>query len=240
MSYLKINNLHKRFVTPGGRVVDAVRDVSLELDRGGILCVVGHNGSGKTTLLNCIRQMFLWDSGDILVNGTSITKQKINVVSVFQEVGVGVVGSMTAIENLSLVYSRERGFLNSFPKRKYNEAIHEFLMHTSLKERFDAFANTPVSELSGGQRQQVAIMMAVMRNPQILLLDEFVANLDDTIMDEILSWIRQWILEHQVTTIMVTHDRELARDWGHYVLEMCDGGVASLEKMPISKEVAYG
>ena len=240
MAYLTIDKLHKRFLTPGGREVRALRGVSLEIDRGDILCVVGHNGSGKTTLLNCLRQAFPWDEGTIQIDGKSLNGQGVNTVSVFQEVGLGVVGSMTPMENLSLVFSKHPRFICSLPKRRFEGQICAFLEETGLRGRFDSFTNTPVSELSGGQRQQVAIMMAVMRRPHLLLLDEFVANLDAEVRTDILTWMKDWIRDNSVTTIMVTHDIELAENWGNWLLELSDGMLVRFERIRKAEEVRNG
>jgi len=231
MAYLEIQNIHKCFLTPGGREVDALRGVSLEIERGDILCITGNNGSGKTTLFNCLRQDFPWDEGSIMIDGKPIGNRKINVISVFQEVGLGVVGSMTPLENLSLVFSKNPRFLYSFPKRKFERKIHRFLEDTGLRERFDSFENTPVSELSGGQRQQVAIMMAVMREPHLLLLDEFVANLDPNVRTDILTWMKSWVRENEVTMLMITHDLDLAEKWGNWILELSDGESVRFERV---------
>ena len=240
MAYLAIDNLHKRFQTPGGREVNALCGVSLAIDRGDILCVVGHNGSGKTTLLNCLRQAFPWDEGTIQIDDKPVDGQEANVVSVFQEVGLGVVSSMTPMENLSLVFSKHPDFIRSLPKRRFEGQIHAFLEGTGLRGRFDSFTNTPVSELSGGQRQQVAIMMAVMRRPHLLLLDEFVANLDAEVRTDILTWMKDWIRDNSVTTIMVTHDIELAENWGDWLLELSDGMLIRFERIRKAEEVRNG
>jgi putative ABC transport system ATP-binding protein len=240
MSYLEIHNLHKRFLTPGGREINALRGVSLKIERGDILCVVGRNGAGKTTLLNCIREIFPWEEGNILVEGKPLADQNVNVVSVFQEVGLGVVGSMTPMENLSLVFSKHTGFMRSLPKRRFERQIRAFLEETSLRGRFDSFDNTPVSELSGGQRQQVAILMAVMRRPHLLLLDEFVANLDAKVRTDILVWMRSWIRENNVTALMVTHDIELAMSWGHWLLELSDGELIRFERIERGEKTQNG
>lgn len=230
MQYLEVQNLSKRFVTPGGREVDALQGVSFTIGRGDILCVVGHNGSGKTTLLHCIKSTFPCDTGNILIDGRPCTNRDINVVSVFQDVGLGVVGSMTPMENLSLVFSKDSRFMWSFPKRHFERQIHAFLEKTGLRERFASFEETPVSELSGGQRQQVAILMAVMRNPDVLLLDEFVANLDSRVKTDVLTWVKGWIRSQKVTTLMVSHDLSLAEDWGDWILELSDGKPIRFER----------
>lgn len=236
MQYLEVRNIHKRFVTPGGRETDALQGVSFAIERGDIMCVVGHNGSGKTTLLNCIRNAFPWDSGEVVLGGRRCPHNDTNVVSVFQDVGIGVVGSMTPLENLSLVFSKDCRYIWSFPKRHYARRVHAFIEKTGLHKQFAAFEETTVSELSGGQRQQVAILMAVMRNPDILLLDEFVANLDHHVKEEILTWIKGWIRKEKVTTLMVTHDRSLAEGWGDWVLELSDGETIRCEKTETAKE----
>jgi len=226
MAYLTVDNLSKTFTTPGGREIHALSDVSFSIEeRGRILSIVGHNGSGKTTLLNCIRGAFPFDHGQVIING-SLSNHGRKVVSVFQDVSIGVVPSMTALENLALVQSgRGLGFLWSLPGRRYRQSIQEFLREADLLERFETFENTPVSELSGGQRQQLAIVMAMMREPTVLLLDEFVASLDPTVKQEILTWTKAWVRRKNVTTLMVTHDHALAEAWGDMVLELTDGRV---------------
>ena len=232
MAYLTVNNLSKTFTTPGGRQIRALADVSFTVERGRILAIVGHNGSGKTTLLNCIRGAFPVDGGEVTINGSSDGNGRKAVVSVFQDVSLGVVPSMTAMENLALVQSgRGGGFLWSFPERRYRETVHGFLREADLQERFKAFENTPVSELSGGQRQQLAIVMAMMREPTVLLLDEFVASLDPVVKEEVLSWTKAWVRKKNVTTLMVTHDHALAERWGDLVLELADGRVTRFESV---------
>jgi putative ABC transport system ATP-binding protein len=207
--------------------VHALSDVSFVLEEGAILCIVGHNGSGKTTLLNCVRRTYPIDSGSILIGGAPLNGRH-TVASVYQDVSIGVVPSMTAFENLSLVQSTSGNrFLWTIPARRYRSAIREFLEEADLLERFRAFENTPVSEMSGGQRQQLAIVCAMMRRPKpnLLLLDEFVASLDPTIREEILQWTKTWIRRRALTTLMVTHDHALAESWGDLVLELTDGRV---------------
>ena len=223
MAYLKVENLRKTFVTPGGREIQALKDISFTLEQGELLSVVGHNGSGKTTLLNCIRNSEFIDSGQVLVNGKAVNANSNRIVSVFQDVGLGVIGSMTPMENLALTCSEDKSFLWSFPQKKFHRKIEAFLEESGLKERFHVFDQTPTSELSGGQKQQVAIAMAIMRRPQILLLDEFIANLDPTVCDEILAWTKNWIREKNITALMVTHDQALAMSWTDHLLELCDG-----------------
>jgi putative ABC transport system ATP-binding protein len=211
--FLLAKNLGKRFTTPGGREIVALDSV------------IGHNGAGKTTLLEIIRRSILADTGVVTVDGVDIRRSDAQIVSVFQDVAVGVIPSMTALENLAFVYSRQVSYLWSIPGRQYRKRIHRYLEEANLLNRFLAFENTPVCELSGGQRQQLAIAMAMLRNPTVLLLDEFVASLDPHVRQEILVWTRNWILRNQITTVMVTHEHELAESWGDSVLELADGKV---------------
>ncbi|MBL8827107.1 MAG: ATP-binding cassette domain-containing protein [Planctomycetaceae bacterium] len=229
--------MSKSFATPGGRVVCALSDVNFALEEGQILSILGHNGSGKTTLLNCVRQVFSFDAGEITVAGSRLNGQRANIVSVFQDVSLGVVPSMTAFENLALAKSSgANDFLWSFPATRYQVAISEFLREADLEDRFDAYRHTPVAELSGGQRQQLALLMAMVRigdtqaSPAILCLDEFVANLDPVVKEDILGWSRGWIRRKRITTIMVTHDHALAERWGDLVLELTDGRVTRFSK----------
>jgi putative ABC transport system ATP-binding protein len=225
MTYLSIHNLDKTFTSPGGAKTKALQQVSLDLDKGKILSVIGHNGSGKTTLLNCIRRYSDYDSGEILINGRNIQKSLPRVVSVHQDVDAGVVGSMSTMDCLGLVMSDEPSFLFSFPGRKYRNRIFDFLNSIGLAERFSWFERTRVADLSGGQRQQLAIVMAMLRRPELLLLDEFVANLDPAVSADILDWLKKYIHEKRITTIMVTHDHGLAESWGDHVLELSEGRI---------------
>ena len=181
--------------------------------------------------MNCLRKNIVPDSGSIYINDIILDKQNSNIVSVFQDVGIGVATSMTPMENLALVFSKSFKFKFHNPSRYFNDDINLFLDSSGLRDRFSEYENTPVSELSGGQRQQVAILMAIMRKPQILLLDEFVSNLDPTVKNEILDWIKIWIKKNNITTIMVTHDHKLANDWGDKVLELFNGSVVKFKEI---------
>ena len=231
MKYLSIHNLDKTFTSPGGRVTQALTQISLELEKGSILSVIGHNGSGKTTLLNCIRRSFELDRGEILINGQDVRKATPRVVSVYQDVDAGIIWSMTALECLTLVMSDEPSFMWSFPCRRYRGRIYKFLSSVGLAERFAEFEHTLVSDLSGGQCQQLAIVMAMLRKPELLLLDEFVANLDPVVSADVLVWSKKYIKEKQITTVMVTHNHDLAESWGDYVLELQEGRVVRFSRV---------
>ena len=123
MNGLQVRNLHKKFVTPSGREVVALDGVSFDIPPGAVLAVVGHNGSGKTTLLNCIRHDVQWDEGEISFAGTPLARARRRIVSVFQDVELGVVSSMTPAENLSLAFSHNRGFRWTLPERCYRADI---------------------------------------------------------------------------------------------------------------------
>ena len=239
MKYLNIHNLDKTFTSPGGRVTQALTQISLELEKGSILSVIGHNGSGKTTLLNCIRRSCNPDRGEILINGQDVQKAAPRMVSVYQDVDAGIIWSMTALECLTLVMSDEPSFMWSFPCRRYKDRIYEFLSSVGLANRFAEFDHTLVSDLSGGQRQQLAIVMAMLRKPELLLLDEFVANLDPAVCADVLVWSKKYIKEKQITTVMVTHDHDLAESWGDYVLELHEGRVIRFSRAANSEGTVH-
>ncbi len=239
MKYLSIHNLDKTFTSPGGRVTQALTRISLELGKGSILSVIGHNGSGKTTLLNCIRRSCNPDRGEILINGQDVQKATPRMVSVYQDVDAGIIWSMTALECLTLVMSYEPSFMWSFPCRRYRDRIYKFLSSVGLAERFVEFEHTLASDLSGGQRQQLAIVMAMLRKPELLLLDEFVANLDPAVCADVLVWSKKYIKEKQITTVMVTHDHDLAESWSDYVLELHEGRVVRFSKAANSEETVH-
>jgi putative ABC transport system ATP-binding protein len=229
-AYLRIHDLEKTFTTQAGRVNKALDHLTLELNKGGILSVIGPNGSGKTTLLNCIRNSCDYSGGIIMVNGQDIRNVTPRVVSVYQDIGEGVIGSMTALECLTLVMSENSSFLLSFPCKRYKKRLFAFLSSVGLADRFAEFEHTRVADLSGGQQQQLAIVMAMMREPELLLLDEFVANLDPKVSSEILQWTKEHIIQKGITTIMVTHNHKLAESWGDYILELNEGKNVRLTK----------
>ncbi|MDO5831761.1 MAG: amino acid ABC transporter ATP-binding protein [Methanobrevibacter sp.] len=207
MSLLEIKNLKKSF---GDNVV--LKDISLNVDRGEVLSIIGPSGSGKSTLLRCITGLEEEDSGEIKFDGTfGLVFQNFNL---FPHHSV-----MKNIANAPL----------KVQKREKNEVYahaRELLKKMGLEDKEDAYP----CELSGGQQQRVSIARALAMNPDILFFDEPTSALDPELTGEILAVIKQLAAEH-MTMVIVTHEMNFARNVSDTIIFM-DGGVIVEEGSP--------
>ncbi|MEO5928761.1 MAG: ATP-binding cassette domain-containing protein [Candidatus Kapaibacterium sp.] len=209
--------------------VRALREVSLGIDAGEFVVVIGTNGSGKSTLLNGIAGGFQPDSGRISLNGIDVTRmtghqRARHIGRVFQNPFSGTAPTMTIAENLRLAS------LRGIPKRlsigldnremaRLRERTAELGM--GLENRLE----TPIGLLSGGQRQALTLLMATLRQPDILLLDEHTAALDPRSAEQVMLLTERMVREHRLTTLMVTHDMQEAVGHGSRLLMMHEGTV---------------
>lgn len=199
MSLLEIKNLKKSF---GDNVV--LKDISLHVDKGEVLSIIGPSGSGKSTLLRCITGLDHEDSGVIDFDGTfGLVFQNFNL---FPHHSV-----MKNITNAPLrVQKREKG--------EVYESARELLRKMGLEDKEDAYP----CELSGGQQQRVSIARALAMNPDILFFDEPTSALDPELTGEILTVIKQLAAEH-MTMVIVTHEMNFARNVSDTIIFMDDG-----------------
>lgn len=207
---LKISNLSKSFA---GNSNPTLSGVDLDLALGDFCIVIGGNGCGKSTLLRCISQEYQMDSG-------SISKHKI--ATVVQDVSRGSIAEMTCLENMVLSYVKNRPASFNFYQK------HEDKMKLKLKELgmgLEVFINKPLSSLSGGQRQIIATLMAIISKPDILLLDEHTSALDPKTEKKLMEYTVAKILEENITTIMVTHKLEDAVKYGNRLIMLHKGKI---------------
>lgn len=204
---------------------------NLTVKDGDFVTIVGSNGSGKTTLLNIISGNMDIDSGDILVNGQHLNKLKhykraCQIGRVFQDPALGTCPSMTIFENLSLAdnkgkpYNLTRG-LNTKRKEFYQTQLEQ--LGLGLENRMDTLS----SHLSGGQRQALALIMATMSDPKLLLLDEHTAALDPKSSETVMELTDRIVSEKKITTLMVTHNLRYAVDYGSRTMMMHEGSIVS-------------
>ena len=204
-------------------------DFSLSMPDGQFTAVVGSNGSGKTTILNIISGALLPDNGEVFLNGENITKQKEfrrarKIGRVFQNPAAGTCPSMTIFENMSLAdnkcnsYNLTRG-LNHKRRDFYRSQLE--LLGLGLEDRMD----TVTSTLSGGQRQALALIMATMKAPDLLLLDEHTAALDPKSSDTVMELTQKIVSEKQIMTLMVTHNLRYAVQYGDRSIMMHNGNI---------------
>jgi len=207
----------------------ALQNVSLHLNEGEFVTVIGGNGAGKSTLMNIISGNLVPDVGDILINGDRVEhlpefKRSQYIGRVFQDPMAGTAPAMTIEENLAIAYSRnkKRGIrLGVRIQRK--ELFKEFLetLNLGLENRL----NAKVGLLSGGERQALSLLMATFTEPNILLLDEHTAALDPARAELIINLTSDIVKKFNLTTIMVTHNMQQALDLGDRLIMMDAGKI---------------
>ena len=228
---IEVRQLEKTFVQPGGEAVPALCGVDLVMSPGQFLTVIGTNGSGKSTLLNALAGGFLPDAGTIAIDGKDVTRSPEHrraalIGRVFQDPYKGTCPSMTVAENLRMAELRgtRRGLrlgLNAASRTRYRDLLARLRMR--VENRLDALIGT----LSGGQRQAITLIMATMRRPSLLLLDEHTAALDPRAAERVLLVTAEVVREDKLTTLMVTHSMEQALDLGDRTIMMHRGSIVS-------------
>ncbi len=207
----------------------ALKDISLTLNDGDFVTVIGGNGAGKSTLLNLIAGVYECDSGSIVLDGVDITEHKEHLRAkylgrVFQDPMMGTAASMEIQENLAMAYRRgkSRG-LNWGISQKERDSFREQLamLELGLEDRMSA----KVGLLSGGQRQALTLLMATLQKPKLLLLDEHTAALDPKTAHKVLELTEHFIQRDNLTAFMVTHNMKHAIHYGNRLIMMLDGKI---------------
>ena len=226
---LDVKRISKTFNPGTASEKTALSGLSLHLDGGEFVTIIGSNGAGKSTLLNAVAGAFYVDEGRIELAGLDITFQpehrRSRVIGrLFQDPLKGTAPSMTIGENLALAYLRSaKGNPFSRISQKEKALFREklALLGMGLEDRMDQ----PVGLLSGGQRQALTLLMATLVPPQLLLLDEHTAALDPATADKVLELTRQVVSEGRITCLMVTHNMSQALTMGSRTLMMADGSI---------------
>ena len=218
---LKIRNLNKKYFTVDGEII-ALDNVSLQVDRGEYIAIVGKSGSGKTTLLNMIGGLDIPDSGSIFFDGTDVVKLSNKKAAVLRRQKIGVIyqfynliPELNIVENITLPTELDGGEIDK-------EWLAEILKIVGLNGREQAYPNT----LSGGQQQRVAIARALFKKPLLILADEPTGNLDGENSAEVLRLLKTMNEEHKITVLIVTHSEAVARE-AKRVITISDGVIVS-------------
>lgn len=216
MSLLKIEHLRKTFgdVTP-------IEDLSLDVEDGEVISIIGPSGTGKSTLLRCINQLEEPTSGTVIFDGETITDPDCDIARVRRKMGMvfqqfNLFANCNIIENVISAPIK----LLKIPRAEALVSGMELLTRFGLADK----ANHYPDELSGGQQQRAAIARAVAMNPRILLFDEPTSALDPTMIAEVLAMIRM-LAKTGMTMLIVTHEMQFARDVSTRILYIDEGGI---------------
>ena len=207
----------------------ALDNISLEIDDGEFVTIIGGNGSGKSTLMNIISGAFSADSGKVIIDNENVNNLKEHkrakfLGRVFQDPNMGTAGNMSILENMELAYKRntQKTLKWGFKKEHYNyfkESLSK--LNLGLETRLEQ----KVKLLSGGQRQALTLLMATIKKPKILLLDEHTAALDPKTARKVLTLTNDIITTEKITTIMITHNMRDAIKYGTRLIMMYDGKI---------------
>ena len=226
---LELKELYKTFNPGTINAKTALNGLSLTLNDGDFVTVIGGNGAGKSTMLNAIAGVFPVDSGSILIDGQDVTKlpehkRAALLGRVFQDPMMGTAPTMMIEENLALAARRgqRRGLkwgITPLERADYKELLGG--LGLGLESRL----TTKVSTLSGGQRQALTLLMATLKRPKLLLLDEHTAALDPKTAAKVMELTDRIVREGQLTTLMITHNMRDAIQYGNRLIMLHDGHV---------------
>ncbi len=226
---LEIRDIWKTFNPGTVNEKQALRGVSLTLEDGDFCTVIGGNGAGKSTMLNAVAGTWTVDDGSISIGGTDVThlpeyKRAPYIGRVFQDPMLGTAPTMQIIENLALAARRgERRGLRWGITQAEKEQYHEMLKNLGLG--LEGRLTSKVGLLSGGQRQALTLLMASLKKPKLLLLDEHTAALDPKTAAKVLELSDRIVSENHLTTMMVTHNMRDAIAHGNRLVMMYDGRI---------------
>lgn len=226
---LYLNQIQKTFNPGTINEKKALRGIDLHLNPGDFVTIIGGNGAGKSTMLNAIAGVWPIDTGEILIDGEPVSKlsehkRAKHLGRVFQDPMMGTAAPMEIQENLAIAARRgEKRTLRWSITRKEKEEFREMLkiLDLGLEDRMTA----KVGLLSGGQRQALTLLMATIKKPKILLLDEHTAALDPKTAAKVLEISDRLISENELTAMMVTHNMKDAIAHGNRLIMMHEGRI---------------
>jgi len=226
---LEIRSIGKTFNSGTPNELRALQNVSLKVDDGSFVVIIGTNGSGKSTLLNAVAGSFFVDFGAILLGGTNVTRWPEHrrgklIGRVFQNPFAGTAANMSIAENLALAAQRGKPRRLSWLLRRnllsqFRDRVSQLNM--GLEDRL----KNPIGSLSGGQRQALTLLMASWQRPQVLLLDEHTAALDPKSADQVIALTDAIIRRDKLTALMVTHSMQQAANLADRLIMMHRGRV---------------
>lgn len=226
---LEITNVEKTFNPGTINEKKALNGINLHLNEGDFVTVIGGNGAGKSTMLNMVAGVYPVDCGNIIIDGVDVTKlpeykRAKYLGRVFQDPMTGTAADMQIEENLALAARRGkprllRPGITAKERKEYKELLK--ILDLGLEERLTA----KVGLLSGGQRQALTLLMATLKKPKVLLLDEHTAALDPKTAKKVLDITEEIVTKNNLTTIMITHNMADAIAVGNRLIMMNNGKI---------------
>ncbi len=241
---VRLENIKKTFISELGTKKEVFKNLNFHVKEGDFITIIGSNGAGKSTLLNVILGNIISDSGKVFVGNRDVTymeKHKRNsfISKVYQNPSLGTAPSMTVYENLSMADNKGKKFgltsgLNKKRRGYYIEALSQ--LGLGIENQMD----TEVGLLSGGQRQCLALIMATLNKPEVLMLDEHTAALDPKTSKIIMNKTREVVEGSKISTLMITHNLQDAIDYGNRMIMLHEGeiiiDVSGKEKLELTVE----
>ena len=215
---IQVSNLCKHYYNGELKAID---DVSYSINKGDVVVVIGPSGSGKSTFLRCLNLLEIPTSGEVIFDGTDITKAKKNIDEHRRKMGMvfqhfNLFPHKTVLQNMTLAPMK----VKKMSKEEADSKAMQLLARVGLADRADTY---PI-QLSGGQKQRVAIVRALMMEPEVMLFDEPTSALDPEMVGEVLEVIRE-LAETGMTMVIVTHEMGFAREVGKRIVFMADGKI---------------
>ena len=214
---IKVENLRKSF-----QGMEVLKDVSITINKGDVVCVIGPSGSGKSTFLRCLNMLEKPTSGKIIFDGEDLAAPKANLNLHRQKMGMvfqqfNLFPHMTVLENLTCAPM----MLKKVPKEEAEAKALDLLGRVGLADRANSYPN----KLSGGQKQRVAIVRALCMDPDVMLFDEPTSALDPEMVGEVLD-VMKTLAKKGLTMVVVSHEMGFAREVSNRVLFLDDGVIA--------------
>ncbi|MET3643908.1 ABC transporter ATP-binding protein [Streptococcus gallinaceus] len=226
---LSIQEIHKTFEAGTINENHVLKGLSLDVEEGDFISIIGGNGAGKSTLMNSLAGALTVDKGDILLDGKSIkhvsaAKRAKDISRVFQDPKMGTASRLTIEENMAIAYRRglKRGLgwgVKDSERKIFAESLKE--LDLDLENRM----KVETQFLSGGQRQALTLLMASLVKPKVLLLDEHTAALDPKTSDMVMELTKKIVENHGLTTLMITHNMENAIQYGNRLVMLHQGKI---------------
>jgi polar amino acid transport system ATP-binding protein len=216
MAFLEIDNVHKSF----GRN-EVLKGVSLQVERHEVVCLIGASGSGKSTLLRCVNALEEIDSGDIRIEGDTVSGAGVDLNVLRRDVGIvfqsyNLFPHMSVLENITLAPTR----IDGLPTKEARERGMALLESVGMAETAQAYPDS----LSGGQQQRVAIVRALAMQPRVMLLDEITAALDPELVGDVLEIVRE-LAREGLTMLLATHEMGFAKEVASQVCFLDNGSI---------------